>query len=108
MGNYINTCVDCGPKANVTTDISIKTIKDLKNSDLRAKGLLNLNYSELPEILKEKGRQRIERKRLLSNTDDVSLKSFDSFTFGGSNSNFPKAIANIKGGSSKFNSIRKV
>ena len=58
MGNSISACVDCG-KSSATTDTpsggkNKKSILSLKTPEMRAKGIIETNYSELPQIVHEK------------------------------------------------------
>ncbi len=56
MGNYITTCMDCSKSSLAPTDNGVRPqrITDLKTPELRAKGLLDLHYSDLPHIIKQK------------------------------------------------------
>ena len=69
MGNQLKSCVDCGggKRSMVTTDSPsghssrTKNLLQLgiKTPQLRAQGLVDLNYSDLPQMIIERRNQRI-------------------------------------------------
>lgn len=62
MGNQLKGCMDCNSKNTTTANLDkskivpkrMPSITSLKTPELRAKGLLDLHYSDLPEILIER------------------------------------------------------